>query len=72
MSDGIIAAGIAQRHRFVDGNKRVALVVLEPFLSLNGARLYAGDAACVEAMRAVAAGVMSEESFSKWVRTHLR
>ncbi len=35
------AFGIAQNHPFIDGNKRVALVVCSTFLKLNGWNLVA-------------------------------
>src|SRR3546814_8482956 len=39
------AYGIARNHPFVDGNKRTAAVISEPFLVLNGYGLNASDAA---------------------------
>jgi death on curing protein len=66
-----LAVGIAKRHPFVDGNKRVAFVVLELFLELNGARLVATDIDCVDVMLAVAAGDLGEAAFSGWIRAHV-
>ena len=65
------AFGIARNHPFVDGNKRTAAVVSETFLLLNGATLLAGDAELVVAFVALAAGDLSEEELTAWIREHL-
>lgn len=64
------AYGIARNHPFVDGNKRVALVVMELFLELNGWLLAADDAECVVAMQSLAAGRVTEDQLTEWVRKH--
>lgn len=63
----IYALGISRNHPFIDGNKRVALVVLETFLELNGYTLTAGDAECVTVFWALAAGELNDDEFSEWV-----
>ena len=65
------AFGIARNHPFVDGNKRTAAVVSETFLVLNGAGLRASDAELVVAFVALAAGELSEEELTNWLREHL-
>jgi death-on-curing protein len=62
------ALGISRNHPFVDGNKRVALAVLESFLEINGYMLAADDAACVPAFWALAAGELTDGEFSDWVQ----
>lgn len=62
------AYGIARNHPFVDGNKRIAAVVSETFLVLNGYRLAASDAELVVAFAALAAGELSEEEMADWFR----
>lgn len=64
--------GLARNHPFVDGNKRAAFVAMELFLVLNGWELVADDAQCVITMLAVAAGHLSEEEFTQWVRQHAK
>ena len=64
--------GIAKNHPLVDGNKRIALVVTETFLNLNGLDLTADDAACVAVMRAVADGTMTEDKFASWIRENMK
>lgn len=66
------AFGIARNHPFVDGNKRIAAVVSEAFLRLNGYRLEVTDAELVVQYVALAAGEISEEELSLWFRAHLR
>ena len=61
---------IAQNHPFIDGNKRTALVALELFLALNGHALGASDADAVLAVLAMAAGTISDDDFTAWVRRH--
>lgn len=62
--------GIARNHPFIDGNKRTALVVVELFLTLNGAVLAADDGECVVTLLAVAAGTLDEAAFAQWLRGH--
>ena len=64
------ALGISRNHPFVDGNKRVALAVLESFLEMNGYTLAADDAACVTTFWSLAAGKLTDGEFSDWVRTN--
>jgi death-on-curing protein len=65
------AYGIARNHPFVDGNKRTAAVVCETFLMLNGWSLTASDAELVVTFLALAAGALSEEELTEWLRDHL-
>jgi death-on-curing protein len=65
------AFGIARNHPFFDGNKRMAFVVMELFLNLNGWNLEASDADCISRMLTLAAGNLSEEMLAKWLRGHI-
>ncbi|WP_333882974.1 type II toxin-antitoxin system death-on-curing family toxin [Sphingobium yanoikuyae] len=65
------AYGPARNHPFVDGNKRIAAVVSETFLLLNGHGLTATDAEMVVAFMELAAGTLSEEELADWFRHHL-
>ena len=65
----LYAIGIIRNHPFVDGNKRVGFVLLELFLELNGFELRADDAECVTTIFALAAGELSDDDFTAWVRT---
>ena len=65
------AFGIARNHPFVDGNKRIAAVVSETFLLLNGFASSATDAELVVAFLALAGGEISEEEMADWFRERL-
>ena len=68
----LYALGVIRDHPFVDGNKRVGLVLLELFLTLNGFGLRASDAECYEAIVSAASGEVTEVDFSSWVEAHTR
>ena len=63
--------GIARNHPFVDGNKRVALVLVRVFLRLNGQELIAPPVEKYERMVALAAGETTEEQLADWIRNRL-
>lgn len=65
------AYGIARDHPFVDGNKRLAVVIAETFAILNGYQLVASDAEVVVAFLALAAGELSEEEMADWFRQRI-
>ena len=66
----VYALGIARNHPFIDGNKRTAFVALELFLRLNGYLFTVGDAEAVVMTLAMAAGELSDDEFTAWVRLH--
>jgi death-on-curing protein len=66
----VYALAIARNHPFVDGNKRTAFVALELFLRLNGCLFTVGDAEAVVMTFAMAAGELSDDEFTAWVRMH--
>lgn len=59
---------IARNHPFIDGNKRVALVLIYVFLEMNGVRLEASEKDAVEVTLAIATGQMDEKELSVWIR----
>lgn len=64
------AYGLARNHPFIDGNKRIAAVVSETFLLLNGYQLTATDAELVVAFLELAAGNLTEADLADWFRQH--
>jgi death-on-curing protein len=66
------AYGIAlvRGHCFPDGNKRLALAIMDVFLQLNGVELTASEPDAVLTLRAVAAGEMEEEDLAGWVQEY--
>ena len=66
----LYALGVIRDHPFIDGNKRVGLVLLELFLALNGFELLASDAQFYEAIIGAANGEVTDVQFSAWVEAH--
>lgn len=66
------AYGIAlvRGHCYPDGNKRLALAIMDVFLQLNGLELTASEPDAVLTLRAVAAGEMEEEDLVRWVQEY--
>ena len=62
---------LSQAHAFVDGNKRIAAVIAELFLNMNGAELNATNDEIIELFMDIAASKLSredvEEKFVEWV-----
>lgn len=68
----IYAAGIAQNHPFVDGNKRTGFIVGVLFLELNGYRFTASEAAATQAVLELAAGTIDADGFCQCVRANAK
>ena len=62
------AFGMARNHPFVDGNKRTPLLALYTFLGVNGIDFIVPEAHAAAIMLALAAGEVSEESLTRWIR----
>jgi len=60
------AFGLARNHAFVDGNKRVALVVSAAFLARNGWDIEAPKAELYLTFLHLADGSLSEEELTAW------
>ena len=65
------AFGLANNHPFIDGNKRVALMVCEAFLTKNGMTLNARNAELVVIFLDLASGVIGEKELAQWLRERL-
>lgn len=63
------AYGLAKNHPFIDGNKRVAFVVMAVFLELNGYSLDAPEDEVVQVMLRLAAGEETQESIAQWLQS---
>lgn len=64
----VYAVAIAHNRPFLDGNKRSAYVALELCLRLNGLRFPVSDAEAAVAVLQLAAGEISDDEFTMWVR----
>jgi len=62
------AFGIARNHPFVDGNKRTSLLALYTFLGVNGVDFILPEAEAAAMILSLAAGEVSEESLTRWIR----
>jgi death-on-curing protein len=58
---------LARNHCFADGNKRIALAVIDVFLQMNGRELTAEELDAAEIIQSVAAGKLTEEQLTKWI-----
>ncbi len=61
------AFGLIRNHPYVDGNKRVGLVVMVAFLDRNGYDLIVSDAEVIEVVLSVAAGDLTEPALADWI-----
>jgi death-on-curing protein len=66
------AHALARGHPYVDGNKRVALVVMAAFLERNGVELTATNQQALSVMLALAAGELDEGGLAAWIDAHSR
>jgi death-on-curing protein len=62
------AFGLAKNDAFVDGNKRIAFMVMMTFLHKNGVAFAPGQAEATKIILSLAAGEVSEESLARWIR----
>ncbi|MBZ5553177.1 MAG: type II toxin-antitoxin system death-on-curing family toxin [Acidobacteriia bacterium] len=60
---------VCQNHPFVDGNKRVAFVLMDLFLQNNGWTLTASEEDAYTVMINLADGRLSKQSLAKWLKT---
>ena len=58
---------LISNHAFVDGNKRIGMLVLFTFLEVNGVRLRPTNAEVARVGLAVAAGEMKYEELLDWI-----
>ena len=58
---------LACGHCFPDGNKRVALAVIDVFLRMNGMELTADELDAVSTIQSLAAGELTEDQLAEWI-----
>jgi len=66
------AYGLSRNHPFIDGNKRMAAVVCELFLRVNGYLLLADNADLYPVFMSLASGTLQEPDLAAWLRDHTR
>jgi death on curing protein len=62
------AFGLAKNHAFMDGNKRVAFMTMVVFLRKNSVLFRPDPAHATAIMLSLAAGEISEQSLTRWIR----
>jgi death-on-curing protein len=62
------AFGLAKNHAFVDGNKRIAFMAMMTFLVKNSVPFSPDPAHATQIIVSLAAGEVSEESLTRWIR----
>ena len=63
---------LARGHCFPDGNKRVALAIIDVFLRMNGLELCAEEMDAVDTIQRLAAGELTEDDLAHWVAENSR
>lgn len=63
---------LARGHCFPDGNKRVALAIVDVFLQLNGLELAASEPDAASTFLALAAGELTEDELAAWIESNAK
>jgi death on curing protein len=66
----VYGSAMVRNHPFIDGNKRVALMVVYAFLEMNGHRLEAPEVEAAGIMLALAAGNVDVRALSGWLKQY--
>ena len=61
---------LVSNHAFVDGNKRIGLLVMLTFLEINGINLKFTDDELVKIGLSLASGQLTYENLIDWIKTH--
>lgn len=65
-----IGFSLVSNHAFVDGNKRIGLLVMLSFLEINGIHLLYSDEELIELGLALADGTMKYDDLLAWINVH--
>jgi death-on-curing protein len=63
---------LARSHCFPDGNKRIALAVIDVFLRMNRLELAAAETDAVDTILRLAAGKLGEDDLARWIEANSR
>ncbi|MHB1688068.1 MAG: type II toxin-antitoxin system death-on-curing family toxin [Ignavibacteriaceae bacterium] len=61
---------VCKNHPFIDGNKRVALVLMDIFLQRNGWEIVAEEEETYLIMMTLASGRLTKSQLSSWLKSH--
>lgn len=62
---------LARGHCFPDGNKRIALAIVDVFLCMNGSALTADEMDAAATIQALAAGDLTEDELAEWIAANI-
>ena len=61
---------VCKNHPFIDGNKRVAFVLMDVFLQKNGREITAAEDEAYLMMMSLASGKLSKVQLASWLKEH--
>jgi death-on-curing protein len=61
---------VCKNHPFVDGNKRVAFVLMDLFLQKNGWEILVNEEEAYTMMMSLASGKLTKAQLSTWLKEH--
>ena len=61
---------VCNNHAFIDGNKRVAFVLMDVFLEKNGWEITAAEEEAYSMMMSLASGKLSKVQLTSWLKEH--
>ena len=61
---------LCKNHSFVDGNKRVAFVLMDMFLEKNGWEIVTDEEEAYSMMIALASGKLTKVELASWLKEH--
>ena len=61
---------VSKNHPFIDGNKRVAFVLMDVFLQKNGWEIVAGEEETYATMMDLASGKLTKGQLAGWLKKH--
>jgi death-on-curing protein len=68
----LVCLWLSKEYAFIDGNKRIALVVIDVFLRLNGYELVASEAEAVIKINNLVEGIDEQDSIAAWLQQILK
>lgn len=61
---------VCKNHPFIDGNKRVAFVLMDIFMQKNGWEIVSSEEEAYETMTNLASGKLTKSQLSNWLKDH--
>lgn len=61
---------LVNNHSFIDGNKRIGLLVMMTYMEINGMEIECSDKELIKLGLGIASGEISQEMILKWLKDH--